>query len=336
MTPYLGIPVTEPSQVGEARRAAMRLAGEHGFDEVAAGRVALVVTELGTNLARHAKGGRLLIGCRTNGDAKEIEILSLDKGPGMEDVTRCLRDGFSTGGTPGTGLGAVRRLASAFSLHSVAGEGTISVARIGASPSAKAAAPPPASRFAHAGISLAAPGETVCGDAWALRSEGDKASVMVADGLGHGPVAAEAADSAIAVFQTTAGTPDAVLQRAHNVLRSTRGAAVAMAVLDATAGTVDIAGAGNIVGRLVSGVGDRSLLTQHGTLGVQIRRLQTMNYAWPDHALLVLQSDGIASRWSIPQSSGLLQCDPAVLAGWILRDHVRGRDDATVVVVRRS
>lgn len=336
MTPYLSIAVDEPSQVGQARRAAVRLANEIGFDEVASGKVALVVTELAGNLARHARHGRILLGSRVlAGAPSSLEVLSLDDGPGMADVHACLRDGYSTGGTPGTGLGAVRRLASEFSAYSSPGKGTVVLARLCQPTGFGAPAAPPA-QFRSSGVCLAAPGETVSGDSWGIRVDGDKAFVMVADGLGHGPVAAEASEAAIRVFESAPGAPSAVLDRAHQALRSTRGAAVAMAELDTRAGSVTFAGAGNIVGRLISGVEDRSLLSQHGTLGVQIRRLSDATQAWPEHACLILHSDGIISRWNLADTPGLLQCDPAVIAGWLVRAHCRGRDDVTVVVIRRA
>jgi hypothetical protein len=127
-----------------------------------------------------------------------------------------------------------------------------------------------------------------------------------------------------------------VLEQAHPQMRSTRGAAVALAEIDATAGTLRFAGAGNIAGRMISGVEDRSLMSQHGTLGLQIRKIQDIDYAWSPHALIILHSDGLTSRWSLGDAPGLLQCDPAVVAGWLVREHTRGRDDVTVVVVRRA
>ena len=130
MAPHLAIPVTEPTQVGEARRTALRLAHEQGFDEVTSGRVALVVTELGTNLARHAEKGRLLIAAGASQDGPMFEALSLDAGPGIAEPQLWLQDGYSTGGTPGTGLGAVQRLADEFSMFSLPGAGTIVAARI--------------------------------------------------------------------------------------------------------------------------------------------------------------------------------------------------------------
>lgn len=336
MIPHIDIPITEASQVGEARRAAARLATEQNLDETTRGRIAIIVTELGTNLARHAQGGRLLIGCRATDAGFQLEVISIDGGPGMADVNRCLRDGHSSSGTAGTGLGAVQRLSTDFSAYSVAGKGTVILSRTWVPAPDAPGAPSPRARFAHAGICVAAPGETISGDAWDIRIDGDKATVIVADGLGHGPVAAEAAAEALKAFNLFRGSPAAVLDRAHPMMRGTRGAAVTIAELDAHAGTIVYAGAGNISGRMVSGVEDRTLMSQHGTLGVQIRRLQDVSYAWADHSIVVLHSDGLTTRWNFDGVGGLLQCDPAVIAGWLLRDHVRGHDDVTIVVLKRG
>ncbi len=337
MIPHLDIPVSEQSRVGEARRAANRLAIDHDLDETVRGRVAIVVTELGNNLWRHAQKGRLLIGCRKSDEGCQLEVIAIDSGPGMADVARCLRDGYSSGGTPGTGLGAVQRLSTDFSVFSSPGKGTVILSRTWVPSASAPGASSFRSRFAHAGICLAAPGETISGDAWDIRLDGDgKATVIVADGLGHGPVAAEAAAEALKAFVALRGSPAMVLERAHPALRSTRGAAVSIIELDASAGTVVYAGAGNISGRLISGVEDRSLMSQHGTLGLQIRRLQDAPYTWPEHAIVVLHSDGLLTRWNLKDVGGLLQCDPAVIAGWLLRDFTRGHDDVTIVVLKRG
>jgi anti-sigma regulatory factor (Ser/Thr protein kinase) len=334
MQPYLDVAVSEQSQVGEARRAAARLATDHGLAETVAGRIAIIVTELGTNLWRHAGRGRLLLGARSDAQGTVLEVISVDTGPGMEDLERCLRDGYSSGGTPGNGLGAVRRLSTDFSAFSAPGKGSVILSRTRVPQ--EGATPAPRTGFAYAGICLACPGETVSGDAWDLRAADGVARVIVADGLGHGPVAAEAADAALQVFANATGSPAAILERAHPLMRGTRGAAVSIAEADARAGTVRFAGAGNIATRVISGVEDRSLLTQHGTLGVQIRKPQDITHPWPGHALLVMHSDGVTTRWNLKEFGGLLQCDPAVIAAWILRDHTRGHDDVTVVVLKRD
>ncbi|MEO5690369.1 MAG: ATP-binding protein [Burkholderiaceae bacterium] len=335
MIPHLDIQVSEQTQVGEARRAASRLATDHELDETAVGRIAIIVTELGNNLWRHATRGRLLIGCRKSIEGCQLEVIAIDSGPGM-DVARCLRDGYSSGGTPGTGLGAIQRLSTDFSVFSAPDKGTVILSRSWVPSRAAPGAVSPRVRFAHAGICLAAPGEIVSGDAWDIRIEDGTATVVVADGLGHGLGANDAAAEMLKVFATARGSPSAILERAHPLMRGTRGAAVSIAEVNARAGTVTYAGAGNISGRLISGIEDRSLMSQHGTLGVQIRKLQDISYPWPDHSLVVLHSDGLATRWNLKDVGGLLQCDPAVIAGWLLRDFTRGHDDVTVVVLKRD
>lgn len=328
MIPHRVLAIDDASQIGDARRVAVQLAEGLGFDEADGGRVAIVVTEVATNLLRHARGGRLLIGRAEEG----VQVLALDDGPGMADVAACMRDGFSTAGTPGNGLGAIRRLSSEFDVFSSPPGGTVMAVRID-----RARAVPPAGAFRVAGVAIAAPGETVCGDAWTFVREGRTGRLLVADGLGHGPHAAEAADLAVAHFADGAlPSLAAWLQQAHAPMRGTRGAAVSAARLDADAGTVALCGAGNVSVRVLSGVGDKTLLSQHGTLGVQIGRPQENVHPWPDHAFLVMHSDGIATRWDPSSAPGLLQRSPAVIAGWLLRDHIRGRDDATVVVVQRN
>lgn len=327
-------PQEDASRVGEARRHALQLAEDCGLDETEAGRLAIVVTELATNLLRHAQRGRILLSARPG--RSEVEVVAIDEGPGISDLDRCFRDGYSTGGTPGTGLGAVRRLADDFDLHSSTPGGTVAVARVRAG----GPLPPEAEerqRIRVGALAVAAPGERVCGDAWAFALDGDSAALLVADGLGHGPEAAEASDAAVAAFSEEPGlAPREQLQRLHARLRATRGAAIAVVQADATDGTVRTAGAGNVVGRLVSGTSDRTLLTQHGTVGVTIRTPDEIATAWPPHALLAVCSDGIETRWKAELLFPVLGRDPVLAAALLMRDHCRGRDDATIAVLRRK
>ncbi|WP_313314402.1 ATP-binding protein [Pulveribacter sp.] len=319
--------ITDPSCIGEARRFCARAVQHWNWADADAGRLAIIVTELGTNLQRHAKNGALWIAIKDQ--PQEVEVLALDNGPGINDVARALQDGMSTGsGSPGTGLGGIRRLADDFDLYSAA-SGTLCLARVRASGQA-------AVRRPHVGaVSLCAPGETVCGDGWAFAlGDSGEVAVMVADGLGHGIHAAEAAQAAVAVF---ADAPFAALelcmQHTHAALQATRGAALFLLRCDVAA-QVRHTGAGNVLGRLVSGVADRTLLTQHGTAGVQVRRPEITCTQLPAHAVAVLYSDGVASRWKSDELSPLLSRDPTLLAAAICWRHGRGRDDATVVVLK--
>lgn len=323
-------PMEDGSRVGQARRHVAQLSIALGLDDVTAGRAALVVTELGTNLVKHAQNGRLLIASRKfEGRSGELEILSIDDGPGINDLGKCMRDGFSTGGTPGTGLGAAKRLADDFDIHSTQPAGTLIVARIRSKAVSEES-------FRVGVVGTPAPGETVSGDGWAFAFEGLQAAMLMADGLGHGPMAEEAADVAVAHFrQMPFQDLPTMMQTAHGNLRSTRGAAVAIAALDAAGSSVKSVGAGNVVTRIVSGVFDKTLLSQHGTVGLQIRKPEQMSTTWPEHSVVVMHTDGVIQRWPSDALYPVLGRDPSIAAAILLRDYCRGRDDATVMVVRR-
>ena len=319
----------DPSCVGEARRHVAALCRDLGFDELACGQAAILVNELGTNLCKHARQGQLWIAAR-QGETAEIEILSVDYGPGIRDMAQAMRDGFSTAGSPGTGLGAVQRLATDFDIHSEVDKGTVVLARLRPGRRKPGA-------FRWGVVALPAPGERVCGDSWGVAFDGSRAALVVADGLGHGEHAAEASLAAVDLFaRQPFAEMKGALEEAHVVLRMTRGAAVTRAQLDAEADALRVAGAGNVMIRVVSGVFNRSVLAQNGTVGVQMRRVEETNMQWPDHALIVCHSDGLQSRWPPQAVEALIGRDPTLAAAVLVRDYGRGRDDVTVLVVRRD
>jgi len=313
--------IEEESQIGEARRDAQRLAMKYGLDDTQTGRVAIAATELATNLYRHGSGGELLLQPIRAGDKEGIELLAIDKGRGMTNVDRCLSDGYSTAGTTGTGLGAIRRLSVEFDIHSVPGEGTVVMCRVGAIAGSRLGA-----------ISIALQGETECGDGWAFAQDDTFTSLMVVDGLGHGSFAAVAAEGALRTFaDAPAESPRGLLERAHRALGSTRGAAAAVARVTA-GGSVSYAGVGNISGRLVSAEKSQGLISHNGTLGLTMPRLQQFEYARATESFLVMHSDGLSARWDLHENAALRQRHPAIIAAVLYRDHARARDDATVVV----
>jgi anti-sigma regulatory factor (Ser/Thr protein kinase) len=301
------------------------------LSEARRGNTAIVATELATNLLRHARRGRVWLQTLHLGGLHCMELLAVDAGPGIVDLQRCMLDGYSSGGTAGTGLGAVRRLADEFDAYSTPGKGTVVLARIHAG---HTAAETP---FTLGAVSLAAPGEFVCGDAWHVAQRDHAIAVVVADGLGHGPLAGEAALKAIDVFGADPfADADQFFRHAHGALVGSRGAAVARALVNAR-GEVEYAGVGNIAGSLVGVETSRGLPSQNGTVGVEMRsHLTTSTYAWPDRGVLLMHSDGITQRWSLEAYPGLLMRHPAVLAAVLCRDFIRGRDDATVLVVKRA
>src|SRR5687768_9502224 len=224
----VSVAVLETSQVGEARRSAAVLAQRMGFDETARGEVAIAVTELATNLVRHAKSGEIVLRSLPPISGGGLEVLALDRGPGISNLADALRDGFTTGSTPGTGLGAVKRLSATFEVYSTAQHGTALAAQF------RVADPHPVEVLASLDVGwvcLPMRGEEACGDAcWVEELEGGRTVILVADGLGHGLQAAEASRQAVRLFKENA-TLDGprLLEVLHAGLRGTRGAAVAVA-----------------------------------------------------------------------------------------------------------
>lgn len=314
--------IRDSSAIGAARRDALRLATEVSLDGAASGRLGLIVTELATNLLHHAQGGELLLQGIALGDHGVVEVLALDRGPGIADLEKCLRDGYSSSGTMGNGLGAIRRLATEFDLVSAPGKGTVVMARIGANP---------ARRFGA--ICTALEGEAECGDAWRMAfSDDEGGALMLVDGLGHGASAAAAARLATEAFGGRPfDTPQTQLERAHHALTGSRGAAVAYAAWNAR--SLCYAGIGNIAARLAAHDSDRGLVSHNGTLGFQARRIQQFEYPLSSGNLLIMHSDGLSARWALGDYLGERPRHPALIAGMLYRDHRRGKDDATVVVV---
>ncbi len=326
------VPMGESSRVGEARRLAMTMAGRLGFDESGSGGVALVVTEAATNLVKHGGGGELLLIPIARGGRDGLEVLALDKGPGIADVGRALADGYSTAGSPGNGMGAMMRLAGAFDVYSAPGLGTAVLARLWAG---RAPAAVPEGGLDVGAICLPRTGEVASGDAWATAGAGGRTLILAVDGLGHGPQAAEASRQAVRVFGERAHLgPGEALKSAHSALRATRGAVAAIAEVDPDAGTVRYAGVGNIAGAILAGPTSQSLVSMNGTIGHEAKRFQEFTYAWPAGALLVMHSDGLATSWRLDRYPGLTARDPSLIAGVLYRDFVRGRDDVTVLVAR--
>ncbi len=321
------VTITDSSSVGEVRRGAMLAAQRLGFDETRSGEFALLATEVSRNVLVHGGGGQVLILAMREQGAPIGRILALDRGPGIADVARALRDGYSTAGTMGGGMGAMKRISSVLEIFSNK-NGTIVLVQVGNPP-------PSAAPLRIAGIAVPYPGERFCGDAWSCHLTPDRALALSVDGLGHGWEAAEAANEAVAVFRKRSDLrPGVILDYLHQALRKTRGAVASVAEIHLREKTLTYAGVGNISAVLLSGGNSRSLVSHNGTLGHTVSRIQEFTVPWPADGILVLHSDGLQSRWDTAAYPGLLARHPAIIGGALLRDFRRQRDDASVVVVK--
>lgn len=324
------IEVRDASHAGEARRQAVTCAEEVGLGESERGAVAIVVTEMATNLFKHARDGSIIISQLASNGSRGMRVLALDKGPGIRNLSDALQDGHSTSGTMGTGLGAIQRMSHEFEIYSMeSGTAIVSDFWHGGK------APKNGLAVRHGVITLPFPGENEIGDGWSVRKFGNCVVLMVVDGLGHGPNAAEAAREAERVVSAIKDcTPTAILQDCHDALKKTRGAAMSVAVLDAEKQLLHYAGIGNVAAAIVSSGVSRSLTPHNGTLGHQMHRIQQFSYPWNPDSILVMHSDGLNTRWNLGDYPGIWSKQPALIAGLLYRDFVRGRDDVTVLVAK--
>lgn len=329
--PQAAFHIGESTAVAAARRAGSEIARRLGFDETRAGRVSLVITEAATNIVKHAASGEILIRPVRSGDTAGIEILAIDSGPGMANLALNMRDGVSSAGTYGVGLGAMRRLADEFDVHTAPGKGTVLCMTVWAGPVGAAAA------WQIGAVCLPFPGEEVCGDAWAASGDARTLHLMVADGLGHGPDAARASQAAAAVLDRHQELPPgAALHEAHGALRATRGAAVAVARLDTIAGELCFAGVGNIAASVFGINNRRQMVSHNGIVGSNLRKVQEFVVPWSVDSMIVMCSDGLVTRWGLEDYPGLEMRHPSLIAAVLYRDFARKSDDVTVLVVREN
>lgn len=332
MPDSLHLPVRERSQAGEARRLSLAWASQNGCTPDQQAKVALVVSELANNLVLHTTdGGVLLLRMLEDSGPQAVEILSLDQGPGTANFGACMRDGYSTAGTSGIGLGAVSRASDFFEAYSQHGIGTAILSQLCPHKPAQVKR----HQFGLANVPIK--GEQVCGDASAYSDlGGGRFRFITADGLGHGPLAADASQAALAVFKAHAADDLSILmEKIHSALRPTRGAAAAIAEVDTNTDRVTYMGVGNIATSLVRPDGSTShMVSLNGTVGVVLPRLQQFSYPWSADTLLVMTSDGVKNHWRLDKYAGLMNRHPSLIAGVLFRDHSRKTDDTTAAVFR--
>jgi anti-sigma regulatory factor (Ser/Thr protein kinase) len=339
-----GFYITHTSDISSVRRYARRLTDLLGFTETQAGQLAIVITEAATNILKHAGEGWVFITSVRRAHGNAVEMLALDRGDGITNLAQSLRDGVSTAGTAGNGLGAIRRLSQDFDAYSIPGKGAAFYSCVydklsfpdGSAEAYALSAEEPAIQFGS--ICLPVAGEDECGDDWSIKVNPDSVDILVVDGLGHGPEAALAAAAAVDTITRAPSSlgPAAMIEAMHRALMSTRGAAAAVAKFDIASGIVKFTGIGNISATVIEQTGRKQLVSHNGIVGNNMRKVQEFEQAWPADALFIMCSDGISTQWDLDKYAGLQYCHPALIAGILFRDFARVRDDATVLVMKRN
>jgi anti-sigma regulatory factor (Ser/Thr protein kinase) len=326
--------VTHPTHAAEARRQAVVFGEEVCLSESQRGSLAVVITEMVTNIVKHAGSGMIVMDSVRQNGHRGVRVLGLDQGPGIRDLASALQDGFSSSGTPGNGLGAIRRLSTDFDIYSIPERGTAVLSEIWPNERASHKLPLP---LQVGVVSTPIKGEEVCGDGWSLKKTGDAELLMVVDGLGHGILAAEASRTAENVFcQAKTASISGILQDTHDALKATRGAALALVSIEPDRELLSFAGIGNIGASIVTPNSSRGMVSHHGTVGHQISKIQEFKFPWSAESVLVMHSDGLKTSWNLDPYPGIWRKHAALIAGVLYRDFTRDRDDVTVLVAKNS
>ncbi len=348
MREITSIEINHEAQVGTVRRAVHDYASGLGFSETELAEIDIVVQEIGTNATTYANGAGCVHFTRTLGADPGLELFYWDSGPGIYNMDRAIRDGVSTSGSLGAGLGAIQRLTDEFDIYSTVpttGRLSLSAKRRTSHGTAllvrkwvgqKESDAPEREEGRRFGIwTQPHPGEIVNGDAYCIKNRNERTLLAVVDGLGHGQGAKEASDVALDLLDDWMGErPDEILQAAHDALRATRGAVMGVVVIDHEAEAFQYAGIGNIAVRVFGAPEPISPISANGTLGLRMGSLRLWKYPWSEGATVSMASDGLSESWDIQSYPGLLKRSPQMLAGILMRDYGRASDDATVLVAR--
>lgn len=341
--------VADDAQVGAARRAVHGFARRVGFTERELAEIDIVVQEIGTNAARYATGGGVVHFTAPLGAEPGLELFYSDKGPGIPDIERAVRDGVTTGGSLGAGLGAIRRLMHEFDYYSTVAQprprgfssslrrtthGTAVLCRKWVE-AARLEQHHAATARRYGAWSRPRPGEVDNGDAYFVRRRTGATLLAVVDGLGHGHGAQEASGAALEVLSAWQGEGlEDLFQKTHDRLRSTRGAVMGACVVDTRRGAFYYAGVGNVEVRVFNSPEPIRPISANGTLGARLGKLRVWQYPWGDGATVVFASDGLSASWDVADYPGLFQKSPQLAAAVLMRDYSRDSDDATVLVAR--
>jgi anti-sigma regulatory factor (Ser/Thr protein kinase) len=332
------VSLTDQSGVAEARRITKRLADSFKLSEKRQADAALVVTEAATNILKYAGSGEILLRRFEDQNESGVEIIALDRGNGIINLEMARVDGYSSGGSLGAGMGTIARHTSTFDIYSIPGHGTAVLARIasGELSGKSSGSVSQSSKFDIGFRSTPKQGQEICGDAWSVKYHHSALWIALLDGLGHGPMASMAAMEGIRSFRASGENvlPEDVIRTAHQDMRSTRGAVMAVAKIDSSEQKLVFAGVGNIIAGIRRGGEVSHLLSTDGTVGYNMRTIRQTTTPYRKGNVFIATTDGLSTRWNLNKHPGLLEKPASLIAAVLHRDFGRDSDDATIIVVK--
>jgi anti-sigma regulatory factor (Ser/Thr protein kinase) len=326
--------VPERSYSSMVKREIHQEAAAIGFSPARLAETDIVVSELISNLNKHTPEGELLVKPLLDFDNRQgIEIISIDNGNGIANLSEMIKDGKTTTGTLGQGLGAIKRLSDDFDIYTLPGWGTIVLSRIFIP--AKSALTS-RSRLDMNALMLPKHGEELCGDGWKYLKIGSSVKLIALDGLGHGPEAHKASKKAVKEFiEIKNTTPSDTIKILHRKIRDTRGAVGMVIHIDTYINMIAYAGLGNISAKNINAESTKNLVSYNGIIGHTIpNTIHSNSIDWHPYDTLIVHSDGLKSRWDFMQLPNILQYDGSVIAAALYKDFSRQTDDLLIIVIK--
>lgn len=330
---HLALKADDRSYFAILKKQIHNLAAGAGFGEVRIGQLDIVVAEVVSNLVKHAGGGQVLVKLIEKDNVQGIEIISIDNGPGMTDVTRMVADGVSTKNTLGQGLGAMKRLSDVFQVYSQKDWGTVLLIRIFKEELPRFGKQP---KEEVQSVVIPKPGETECGDGFFYKVTTDHVKIFLGDGLGHGPEAAKAVTEAGAAFLACSEVePSEIIRNINNEVKKTRGLVGTIAIFDLCNRKWRICGVGNISTKVISPASAKNFMSYNGIIGMNVpRTLNSQEVAYEKGQHIILCSDGIKSKWDTIKYAAIQRYDASILSASLVKDYARNTDDMSVAVCK--
>jgi hypothetical protein len=294
----------------------------------------LVASELATNLIKHAGGRGVIQVWQQPGGV--LDLVSFDYGPGMENPRLARRDGFSTAGTLGKGLGSMERLSDAFGLYSRCARAAKADRWHGTTVWCRFARETPAgaSRLGLFVRSLAYDRHN--GDHIYVHWTTERLRLVHLDGLGHG-AEADKATAHLAPQVEEAADLDVLMRELDRRLASgSRGAVAIACELAPATGTLRMLGVGDMAAHVCQGGEIQHFSFAPGVLGREHKTPRATDVLLPRGALLVSTSDGIRRGWDETTFPGLCQQHPQLVAYVLGNAMARLTDDQSVCALRHD
>ena len=340
------IQIDHTSDVGVCRRKASAFAKSLGFTDVKTGEIAIIVSEMVTNVVKHANAKGHFVMCRIKDSYDHIglETWCCDEGDGIKDLSTSMQDGISNTNTLGVGMGAIKRLSDEFEINpdkpeSFKYEIFSGIRTYNTCLRSRKWLPNTKWSGSNKTLEIGAtsrpkPGERLNGDAFLVTHlSHTKTLVAVIDGLGHGKEANIASQLAREQILIKQDAPlDVLMKHCHNALRGTRGATISLVLIDSEQKKLWFTGIGNIETWIMNAQGKKGLLSYGGIVGHNIRSPKLFEQSFTEKDTLCLFSDGISTRWNGDDIniSGQAQS----MSEQIMNKFSKINDDASILVIR--